>query len=300
MTYGILHAVNDLSILLRYAIEVTELKVYLVFDMEGVTGVSMLAQTGPNAVAPSAYPRAQRMATDEVKAAIDGVLQVDKDAEILFNDAHGHCTNVFFEEFPENVSVVTNSREFCDEVLGLDDSFGALVGVGVHGHHLIADAVLCHMWNVREVKFNGKTLTETCLDAALAGYYGIPLVTISGDEASTRFIQANVSPKIASAAVKKGVGQYNAISLHPKRAQKMIKEAVIDGLKRRKEIPPFTFTNPITVEITYPLQFNAYAINHFMGDERVSATQIKFVAKDAKEAYYGFCTRRKMSEARHF
>jgi D-amino peptidase len=194
------------------------MKVYVVFDMEGCTGVSINAQTGLNAAAPSAYPRAQRMATDDVKAAIDGVLQVDKNAEILFNDAHANNTNVYFEEFPENVSIVTNSRELFDEVLGLDGSFDALVGIGVHGHPLTTDAVLCHNWNVREIKFNGKTLTETCLDASLAGYYGIPLVAITGDEATTKFIQENISPKIAAAPVKKGIGQYNAISLTPKKA----------------------------------------------------------------------------------
>jgi len=276
------------------------MKVYIVFDMEGCTGISISAQTGPNPVVPAAYPRAQRLATDDVKAAIDGVLQVDKNADILFNDAHGHCTNVFFEEFPENVSVVTNSREFFDEVLGLDNSFDALVGVGVHGHPLIPDAVLCHNWNAREVKFNGKTLTETCLDASLAGYYGVPLVAISGDEASTKFIRENVSAGMAAAVVKKGIGQYNAISLNPKRAQRIIKEAVIDGLRRRNEIAPLTFENPVTVEITYPLQFNAHALAHFMGDERISATQVRFVAKNAKDAYYGFLARRKMSEARRF
>ena len=276
------------------------MRIYVVFDMEGCTGVSISAQTGINPTAPMAYPRAQRMATDDVRAAIDGILQVDKNAEIMFNDAHAMNTNVFFEEFPENVSVVINSRELFDEVLGLDGSFDALVGIGVHGHPLMADAVLCHNWNVREVKFNGKTLTETCLDASLAGHYGIPLVAISGDEVTSKFIQGNISPKIAAAVVKKGIGQYNAISLTPRKAQRIIKEAVIDGLTRRKEIPPLTFKNPVTVEITYPTQFNAYALDHFIGDERISATQVRFVAKDAKEAYYGFLTRCKLSRPREF
>ena len=128
--------------------------------MEGVSGISIDAQTHPNLTAPSAYPRAQRMATDEVKAAIDGVLQVDKNAEILFNDAHKNNTNVFFEEFPENVSVVTNSRDLFDEVLGLDGSFDALIGIGAHGHPLVADAVLCHNWNVREIRTSMERLSR--------------------------------------------------------------------------------------------------------------------------------------------
>ena len=274
------------------------MKVYVAFDMEGCSGTAIRAQMGPNPSVPSAYPRAQRMATEDVKAAIEGILEVDSDAEILFNDGHGKNMNVFYEELPENVSVVINSREVYDEVLGIDDSYDALICIGAHGHPLISDAILCHVWNAREVKFNGKSLTETGLDASLAGYYGVPLVAISGDEASVKYIQSNISPKMATAIVKKGIGQYNAICLNPKKAQKIIKEAVIDGLKRRHEIPPLTYKNPVTVEINYPTQFNAYAANHFMGDERVSAMKVKYVADNAKEAYFGFLTRRKLSAPR--
>lgn len=273
------------------------MKVYMAYDMEGCTGTAIGAQMGERGV-PRAWPRAMRMGTDDVLAAIAGVLEVDPEAEILFNDGHGKNMNVHYEEFPENVSCVINSREFYDEVFGIDDSFDALVCIGAHGHTLVADAILCHVWNAREVKFNGKPLTETGLDASLAGYYGVPLVMASGDEASVNYIQSNVSPKMATAIVKIGFGRVNAIVFSPKKTKKLIKAAVIDGLKRRKEIPPLTYTNPITVEVTYPTQFSGYAANHFMGDERVSPTEIKYVADDVKEAYFGFLTRRKLTRAR--
>lgn len=279
------------------------MKVYIAFDMEGCTGTATRWQMGPNSSVPKAYPRAQRMATDDVKAAIDGVLEVNPDAEILFNDGHGKNMNVFYEEFPENVSAVVNSRDFRDEVLGIDDSFDALVCIGAHGHVLTADAILCHVWGCREVKFNGKSLTETGLDATIAGYYGVPLVAASGDEASMEIIKANISQKMATAVVKKGMGRYTAICFNPKKTRKLIKEAVKDGLKRSHEIPPLTFENPVTVEITYPDQFKAYIANHYMAaitgvDERVSATKIRFVADNAKDAYFGFLTREKLSRPR--
>lgn len=276
------------------------MKVYVTFDIEGCTGVASRMQTGINPSAPGAYPRAQRLATDDVKAAIEGVLEVDPKAEILFNDAHDRSMNVFFEEFPENVSAVVGSAETMDEVMGLDDSFDALIGVGAHSNVLTADAVLCHVWDVRQVKFNGMSLTETCLDAALAGYYGVPLVAIAGDEASMKVIRANISEKIAAAVVKKGIGRYSAISKNPKVTRRLIRDAVIDGLKRRKEIAPLTFKNPVTVDIDYPDQFNAYANVFFMpNDERVSATEVRFVADNAKDAYFGFLTRDKLSRPRH-
>jgi len=273
------------------------LKVYISFDMEGVSGVAG-GMTGPNPLAPTAYPRGQRFSTDDVKAAINGVLEVDPNAEIWFNDAHGRSMNVFYEEFPEeNVKIVVNSGELLDEVLGLDDSFDALICIGSHGHPTLADAVLCHIWDVRQVEFNGKVLTETCLNAALAGYYGVPLVMISGDEKSLKYISENISPKIATAVVKKGIGRLAAVSFHPKKAQKIIKEAVIDGLKRRIEIPPLVFDDPITVDITYKDQNGAFNNKFFMpGDERIAGDKVRFVAHNAKEAYFGFLARDKLSK----
>ena len=175
------------------------MKVYITFDMEGISGV-VAGMTGPNPRSPDAFRRGQRFSTDDVLAAISGILEVDPDAEIWFNDAHGASMNVYYEEFPENVSAVVGSAETMDEVMGLDDSFDALVCVGAHGNVLTADAVLCHVWGAREVKFNGKSLSETGLDASLAGYYDVPLVAMSGDEASMRAIKENLSPKIASAS----------------------------------------------------------------------------------------------------
>jgi len=159
------------------------MKVYISFDMEGVSGIAG-GMTGHNPDAPKAYPRGQRFSTDDVKAAIEGVLEVDPEAEIWFNDTHGRSLNVFFEEFPENVRIVLNSAELFDEVLGMDETFDALICIGAHGHPTQPNGVLCHIWDVRQVEFNGKSLTETCLNAALAGHFKVPLVMISGDEDS--------------------------------------------------------------------------------------------------------------------
>lgn len=273
------------------------MKVYISFDMEGVSGIAGGGMTGPTPKTPSAYPRGQRFSTDDVKAAIEGVLEVDPEAEIWFNDAHGKSMNVYSEEFPENVKIVINSAELFDEVLGLDDSFDALICIGAHGNLTQADAVLGHIWDVRSVEFNGKSLTETCLNAALAGHYEVPLVMISGDEDSLEYIKNNISHELAAAPVKKGIGRYSAVSLHPRKAQKLIKAAVIDGLKRRHEIPPLEFERPITVDITYKDQGGAFNNVFFMpGDERIAGDKVRFVAADAKEAYYGFLARDKLSK----
>jgi D-aminopeptidase len=91
------------------------MKIYITFDREGCSGIAYRAQVGQDS-------SRERFATDDAKAAIYGVLDVDLNAEIWFNDAHGRSMNVYFEEFPENVTSVVGSAELMDEVLGLGKS----------------------------------------------------------------------------------------------------------------------------------------------------------------------------------
>ena len=80
-------------------------------------------------------------------------------------------------------------------------------------------------------------------------------------------------------------------------SQKLIKAAVIDGLKRRHEIRPFKFETPITVDITYKDHGGAHNNIFFMPqDERIAGDKVRFVATNAKEAYYGFLARDKLSK----
>ena len=195
--------------------------------------------------------------------------------------------------------IVANSAELFDEVLALDETFDAMIGIGEHANPETANGVLQHVWDVRTIKFNDVSLAEITLDAALAGYYNIPTVMISGDDAVCQYAKRVISPNIATATVKWGIGKRSAVCLHPKKAQKLIKAAVIDGLKRRDEIPPFSFTNPVTVDITYKDGGGADTARFFLQnypDERISADTIRFIAPNAKEAYYGFLARDKLGK----
>lgn len=68
-------------------------------------------------------------------------------------------------------------------------------------------------------------------------------------------------------------------------------------MSRRHEIPPFEFESPITVEVTYKDQAGAFNNVFFMpGDEMILGDRVRFVEANAKEAYYGFLARDKLSK----
>ena len=62
------------------------MKIYILTDLEGIAMVSRFSQTrdeGPQ------KQIAMRLLTQEVNAAVDGILDVDADAEIVVWDGHG-------------------------------------------------------------------------------------------------------------------------------------------------------------------------------------------------------------------
>ena len=75
------------------------LKIYILTDLEGVAMVSRFSQTreeGPQKQAP-----AMRLLTQEINAAVDGILDVDADAEIVVWDGHGTGGIEVLEFHPE-------------------------------------------------------------------------------------------------------------------------------------------------------------------------------------------------------
>ena len=109
------------------------------------------------------------------------------------------------------------------------------------------------MENLRLIKvsiLNGKKAGETMINAAIAGYYGVPLIFVSGDMAVTQEAKALI-PEIETVAVKEAISRKAAKCLHPKSARKLIKETATTALEKRKSIKPFVFKPPIELEVKY-------------------------------------------------
>lgn len=97
---------------------------------------------------------------------------------------------------------------------------------------------------------NGLEVGETAFNAVVAGYYGVPLVFVSGDLAVTKETEALVS-NIVMVAVKEAVSRTAAKCLNPKKARELIKKGVTEAIRKRKSMKPFVFKPPIEVQVKY-------------------------------------------------
>ncbi len=185
------------------------MKVYIMTDLECVAGVVGSAEyllAGPENKygrkdGGRHYELARRLATMEVNAAVDGLLDAGA-TDIVVCDGHGHGGL--------NASLLhSRARLITGQPLidyGLDDSFDAAIFTGQHAMSNTDGGHLCHSGSFSRDEWilNGQLVGEIALFMILASYYNVPTVMISGDVAACEEAR-QLTPSIETVAVIEGV-----------------------------------------------------------------------------------------------
>jgi D-amino peptidase len=227
--------VNNLDVQLKSK---NRLKVFISVDMEGISGIVHPNETGADQ---QAYELGRTLMIGDVNAAIDGILALG-DAKIVVSDGHGSMRNLKPEELNATADLVRGSPKPLTQMAGINREFNAALFIGYHSKKGTQNGVLDHTISSRvidSITLNGLEVGETALNAAIAGYYEVPLVFLSGDLAVTREANALV-PNVITVAVKEAISRTAAKCLNPAKARKLIKAGVTNALKQRESIePPF-------------------------------------------------------------
>lgn len=227
------------------------MKVYLSIDAEGVAGITdwdQIRTTGDD------FALGRRLMLGELNAAIEGVLAAHPDAEIVVNDSHGSMRNFPPDEIAGNASLIAGRHKPMYMMEGLDGSFDAILFIGYHGAIGAHPAILSHTYNPRaiwEVQIDGHSVGESALNGLVAAHYGVPIVFVSGDEATAVDARALV-PDIETAIVKTSFTRFAARSVHPQVAREQIRSGVQRALSQMagKALVP-VYASPTRVEVTF-------------------------------------------------
>jgi len=223
------------------------MKVYILTDMEGVAGVlSFEDYEGPGS---RYYEVGRDLATLEASAAVQGSLDAGA-SEVYVLDGHGAGAMVPTALHASAKLIAGRPLRY---PFGLDSSFDAIMLVG---HHAKAGTLNGHLWHTmdrQQIDFtlNGVSVGEVGINIALAGWFAVPCVLVTGDRACCEEAQALV-PGLETAAVKEGLNRGAAIHLHPDRARELIREGARQGLERLSEIPPWCPEPPFRLVSTRP------------------------------------------------
>ena len=228
------------------------MRVHIISDMEGVAGIVRPEQTiGGEPL----YDEGRKLYTEEINAAVRGAKGAGA-KEIVVMDHHGAGGAWSFNSLlPELLdpgcefvvqSTWTQYTEFLEQ--GCD----ACLLVGMHAMAGTPDGVLNHTVSRREwfgLRFNGATVGEAAINAAMCGNWGCPVVLVTGDEAACTEAQELLGPGLTTVAVKKGIGFRAARNLTPTVARELIEEGARESLRDLSHAKPYDPGRPAEIEV---------------------------------------------------
>ncbi|MGQ9733239.1 MAG: M55 family metallopeptidase, partial [Candidatus Zipacnadales bacterium] len=188
--------------------------------------------------------RQRRWLAQEVSAAVEG-LCAGGATEVIVNDGHGAGYTIDLDYVDPRCQVINGlDRPFW--LPYLDASCDATGIIGGHAKAQTPSACLCHTMStaIRNWTFNGISLGEMGLQAAIAGHYGVPFVFATGDLHACREMEALI-PGIVTVPVKIGMSRLSALQLPPKRAQELIRAGAERAMSVIGKVKPFRLESPI-------------------------------------------------------
>ena len=137
---------------------------------------------------------------------------------------------------------------------------------------------------VQNMLMNGKPVGEIETRAALAGWFGSPVIFLSGDQMAAAQLKA-VVPNAEIAVVKEGLANYACVSLSAESARGLIRQRAYAAMAN-SSIPPYRVEGPVTFQIEYTtLNALGRSVEGRPGAELVDARTVRYSGKDFLEAW---------------
>lgn len=254
------------------------IKLYISADMEGVVGVVTGDQLGPSGFE---YQRFREFMTNEVLAAIRGARAAGV-TDIVVGDSHGNGENLLIERLPSDVTVVRSWPRPLGMMEGIDSTFDAAILVGYHAGTTNPNGVRAHtMSSARfaDVRLNGRSVPEGGLSAAIAGYFGVPVVLVTGGDAAVAEVQEAV-PGITGAVVKWSISFHAARTLTPDAAYDLIERRTREALSRLEAYEPLVLRGPVTLDVRFKNYQPSQVLAMLPIVDRPDAHSIRYVGPD--------------------
>lgn len=231
------------------------LKIYIVTDLEGASGVYKFSQTRD--LESPLYPVACEYLMGDIAAVVRGLREAGVD-EILVLDGHGHQAFVPHLMAPgaKYITGLPRPRGLC----GMDESFAGLIFVGQHAMAGTGDGVLHHTQSSKTENrywYNGIESGELAQVALYASHFGIPPVMVTGDEATCREARKFFGEHCVTVSVKRGLARESAVLDPFEETRKALYEAAKLVPAAIPQCQPYSITFPAKAKKQYLVFDNA-------------------------------------------
>ena len=248
------------------------MKVFIVSDMEGVSGIVKWEQTkGGHAM----YEEGRKLYTGEINAAVRGAKAAGA-TEIVVMDCHGaggaYEFNSLVPDLLDPRCEYVVQEEWTEYTSFLESGCDAAFLIGMHAMAGTPDGVLSHTvsgqaW--QSLRFNGTLVGETGINAALCGHWGAPCVLVTGDRAVCREGRELLGDGLTTVEVKEGLGRFSARMKTPQQARELIEAGAKQALSDLSAVKPWDPGRPCEIEIEF---FSPFRMEEYVNRKRVELT----------------------------
>jgi D-amino peptidase len=255
------------------------MKIYVITDMEGVSGICNEQQVQRDS---PVYAEGQRLLMADVNAAVAGAFEGGATA-VVVNDGHGGGFNLIMEQMDARAQYERPNGGL-DLLPSLDSSFAGLFCVGYHAMAGTLNGFLDHTQSSASwfnYSVNGRRTGELGQCGIWAGSFGVPVLLVTGDRAACEEAR-DFFDEIETVAVKEGIGRQHARCLHPERARELIRAAARRAMSRVGKVAPYRVEPPLTIRLEYYRSDMADGVARRPGTRRIDARTVERVVEDPR------------------
>ena len=255
-----------------------EKRIFVITDAEGVAGVCRQDQTEPK------DPEMRQLLTGEINAAVQGFIEGGA-TEVTVWDGHDGSQTLSVLTIDPRAKLIMGGL---GPTMLMERGFSAVAFIGQHARANSPGGVMAHSYSslgIQNLSMNGKPVGEIETRTALAGWFNVPVIFLSGDQAAAEQLHAIV-PEAEAAVVKEGLSNYGCISLSADSARRLIHDGAKAAMAKLGRIKPYRLDGPVTIQMEYT---SRHALGQDAGSrpgaEVLDARTIRFRGKDFLEAW---------------
>ena len=220
----------------------------IVTDMEGVGGVN----NADEQLLPGQrrYDESRALLAGEINAAIDGLVAAGA-GRIAVWDGHDGSRSLNITDLNPVAELIQGKPTPANYYLS-DRQYDGILFIGQHAMAGAKNGVLAHSqsFNVERISINGRSVGEIGQVAAIAGFYHMPVIMLSGDQAACDEL-LELQPNAETVAVKQGIGKASSLSLSHAVARKRIEEAATKAARKVSQYKPWAVEGAVELKFEF-------------------------------------------------
>jgi len=261
------------------------MKIYISVDGEGASGVVTANEMYPGR---PGYEFGRKMMTLDANAAVEGAFEGGA-TEVVVNDSHWSMNNIDLELLDPRADLIRGGNKHLGMVEAINEGYDGAIFIGYHARAGASDGVGNEtVWGreVIEMRMNGKPVGEAEMNASVAGYYGVPVIMVSGDDCFCEELRQTL-PDVEVAPVKYALNRFSARCLSLEKAHTLIREKAAKAVREIPKFKPYILTGPVEIETEFMSTAEASTASMMPGSVRKGLRVVAYTGKDPVEAWKG-------------